>query len=308
MTKLPYRLLFPFILQIFFSSAQAAIFTADDDLIGEVTYYRVKENDNFYEIARQFDIGIVELLSANPGVDPELPEVGAELVITTSHILPETRVGVVMNLSELRLFYFAQNGEVMSFPIGIGMDGWQTPTGATSIVRKRKNPAWIPPKSIRGEIPDLPEIIPAGPDNPMGQYALNLAWVNYIIHGTNRPYSVGKRSSHGCIRLYPEDIAVLFGAIEVGTPVTVIDTPYKLGWKGDRLFLEITPTQAQADAIVLHHPRIPQPLPEISDVIEKRAGENTEINWVAVGEAVLEQSGIPVEIGKRHPAPLFQHW
>ena len=280
-------------------SAQAELFAPEGDIIGEVTYYRVAEKDNLYEIARRFDIGIVELLSANPGIDLWLPEVRTELMITTSHILPEIRTGIVINLSEFRLFYFAPDGKVMSFPIGIGMEGWQTPTGATTITLKRKNPAWIPPESIREETPDLPEIIPSGPDNPMGQYALNLGLVNYIIHGTNRPYSIGKRSSHGCIRLYPEDIAVLFKAVEVGTPVTIIDTPYKLGWKDDRLFLEVTPTQEQADAIAHQHQPAPHPLPEISDAIQKKAGENTKINWEAVGEAILRQSGIPVEIGQK---------
>ena len=171
--------------------------------------------------------------------------------------------------------------------------------------KRRFNPAWVPPASIREEDPELPEMIPAGAENPLGQYALSLGWQNYVIHGTNRPHSVGKRSSHGCVRLYPEDIAQLFKAVEVGTQVTVIDTPYKLGWKGNQLFLEVTPTQAQTDFIVQNQHPMLQPLPEISDIIQKKAGENTRINWEAVGEALVRQNGIPVVIGEK--AASMQH-
>jgi L,D-transpeptidase ErfK/SrfK len=286
-------------------SVWAGTFVPEGDVIGEVTTYRVTQEDNLYDIAQRFDIGIVELLAANPDIDREALEEGAELVITSSHLLPEPRKGIVLNLSELRLFYFAKDGSVMSFPLGIGKEGWQTPVGETSIVLKRRNPAWVPPASIREEDPELPEMIPAGAENPLGQYALSLGWQNYVIHGTNRPHSVGKRSSHGCVRLYPEDIAQLFKAVELGTQVTVIDTPYKLGWKGNQLFLEVTPTQAQTDFIVQNQHPMLQPLPEISDIIQKKAGENTRINWEAVGEALVRQNGIPVVIGEK--AASMQH-
>jgi L,D-transpeptidase ErfK/SrfK len=194
---------------------RAATFVSEGDLVGAVTYYQVEEKDNLYEIARRHDIGIVELLAANPGVDPWMPEEGTELTITTAHILPTTpHEGIVINLSELRLFYYAKNGQVMTFPIGIGQEGWQTPLGKSTIVKKRKNPVWIPPDSIREENPELPEIVPAGPDNPLGEHAIYLGWRKFLIHGTNRPYGIGKRSSHGCIRLYPEDIEILFNTVD----------------------------------------------------------------------------------------------
>lgn len=278
-------------------SLPAATFSIAGDLIGKPTYYHVVEKDNLYEIARRFDIGIIELLAANPNVDPWMPEEGTALAITTTHILPEVRTGIVINLSELRLFYFTEDGTVMTFPIGIGMEGWQTPTGTTSIAKKRKDPAWIPPQSIRDEDPSLPEIMPAGPDNPLGQYALNLKWQRFIIHGTNRPYGVGKRSSHGCIRLYPEDIAQLFDGVEEGTPVTVIDEPYKLGWQGDKLYLEVVPTQWQADIIAQYHRPIPLAIPEIYDAIKAKAGEAFKLNQDAVEEAVRKRHGLPVLIG-----------
>lgn len=300
------RGLAPFFFLLFATALQAATFTADGDLLGDVTHYRVGKKDNLYEIARRFDLGIVELLAANPGIDPWIPKEGTDLILPTGHILPDAvHAGIVINLAALRLFYFNQDGSVMSFPIGIGMEGWQTPTGTTSIVMKRAHPAWIPPASIREVEPDLPEIIPAGPDNPLGLRALNLGWQNYIIHGTNRPFGIGKRSSHGCIRLYPEDIEVLFNAVQEGTQVTVIDAPYTLGWKGDELYLEVTPTQKQADTIAQYQRPPPQIIPELYDVIYKKAGDETDINWDAVGDAVLKRSGTPTLIGKKRSGYFF---
>ena len=133
----------------------------------------------------------------------------------------------------------------------------------------------------------------------MGNYALNLGWPSYAIHGTNRPYGIGKRSSHGCIRLYPEDIEVLFNAVSVGMPVTVIDTPYKLGWRDDTLYLEVTPTQVQADIIAEYRRPFPSAIDEIHDAVRNAAGENTQIDWYAVEEAATKRSGIPTAIGER---------
>lgn len=278
----------------------AAVYPLQSDVVGQVGSYIVRHDDNLYEIARRFDIGIVELLAANPGTDPWQPLPGSQLILTTRHVLPEAeRQGIVINLSELRLFYYPGNGTVMTFPIGIGKEGWQTPTGSTLIAKKRKNPSWIPPTSIREEKPDLPEIIPPGPENPLGAHALNLGWPGYVIHGTNRPYGIGKRSSHGCIRLYPEDISLLFDKVKEGTPVTIIDTPYKLGWQGNGLFLEITPTQQQADAIAEYHRPASVSIPEIYEAIRMKAQQEIEIYWYEVDQAIAHRSGIPLLIGKK---------
>lgn len=278
--------------------AHAATYTPQGDLIGEVSHYTVRNEDNLYEIARRFDLGIVEILAANPGVDPWQPKPGTKLTLTMQHVLPPVRTGIVLNLSELRMFYFRPDGSVMIFPIGIGREGWQTPTGVTSITRKRKDPAWIPPPSIRKENPALPEIVPAGPENPLGAYALNLGWPGYVIHGTNRPYGIGKRSSHGCIRLYPEDIETLFSAVETGTPVTVIDTPYKVGWKGDTLYLEVTQTQEQADIIAAYGDPACHAMPEIYDAVREAAGM-AAVDWYTVEQTMVQQNGIPTAIGKK---------
>lgn len=282
------------------SSVSAATYRPNGDIVGEVSYYTVHQEDNLYEIARRHDIGIVELLAANPGVDPWTPPEGTKLTLTTVHLLPPVREGIVLNLSELRLFYFTKNGDVMTFPIGIGREGWQTPLGVTTVVRKRQNPSWVPPASIREENPDLPDMIPPGPDNPLGSYALYLGWERLLIHGTNRPYGIGKRSSHGCVRLYPEDIERLFDAVAVDTKVTVIDTPYKLGWHHDRLFLEVTPTQQQTDVIANYRRPFPLSIPELYDAIHRDVGDSAYIDWYAVDEAVSAHNGIPVAIGKRY--------
>ena len=267
----------------------------EGDVVGAVTRYEIKAKDTLYGVARQFDLGIVELLAANPGIDPWLPKPGTELIVPAAHVLPAgIRQGIVINLSELRLFYFHDPQAVMTFPVGIGMEGWPTPTGTTRVVKKRENPSWRPPDSMRQEDPGLPEVVAPGPDNPLGAYALNLDWPGYIIHGTNRPYGIGKRSSHGCIRLYPEDIAVLFNLVEEGTPVTVIDVPYKLGWRRNKLFLEVPPTQQQADKIVQHKQPELYDIPEVYYAVQQAAGGQVRINWRAVKDAVIWRTGIPV--------------
>lgn len=282
--------------------ACASTHAVHGDVIGEITYYQAKADDNLYAVARRFDIGIVEILAANPGVDPWSPPPGERLKITTAHILPPgKREGIVINLSELRLFYYPDPYTVMTFPIGIGREGWQTPIGTTTIIQKREKPAWMPPASIRKEKPELPEMIPAGPDNPLGDYAMDTGWIGYVIHGTNRPNGVGSRSSHGCIRLYPEDIATLFEAVSEGTPVTVIDTPYKLGWQGDKLYLEVTPTQGQSDIIAEYKEPEPASIPDIYQAIERIASDGTVIDWYVLEQTVIRHDGIPAVIAMRGP-------
>jgi L,D-transpeptidase ErfK/SrfK len=279
--------------------APAEAFTPAGDVIGVPSYYEVQEGDNLYALARKLDLGIVELLAANLDVDPWAPEEGMRLTLSTAHVLPSVpRKGLVLNLAELRLFYFAEDGTVYSYPVGIGREGWQTPVGVTTIRKKRENPVWIPPASIRAENPDLPKLVPAGPDNPMGAYALDLAWKRYAIHGTNKPGGIGLRSSHGCIRLYPEDIAELFQMVKEGTPVMVVDAPYKLGWREDALFLEVTPTQKQSDFIAEYRQPDTEKFPGMHEAIRQAAGD-AEIHWDVVEEAAAAHNGLPVIIARR---------
>lgn len=201
--------------------ASASIFSIEGDTVGVAARYSAAAGENIYDIARRFDLGFLELAKANPDVDLLHLRKGTEIFLPTAYTLPRVREGIVIDLSALRLFYFDGPGKVYTFPVSVGKTGWVTPLGTTKVTRKKKDPAWIPPESIRKEDPALPAIVPAGPDNPLGLRALYLAWPGYAIHGTNRPSSIGKRVSHGCIRLYPEDIALLFEIVKPGTPVTI---------------------------------------------------------------------------------------
>lgn len=280
--------------------ARAEIVTPDGDVFGIITLHEIAPEENLYTLARRSNMGIVEMLAANPGLDPWLPPPGHQVTLTGMHLLPPgPREGIVINLSELRLFYYLADGDVMTFPIGIGREGWQTPLGVTTVLRKRKDPAWTPPLSIRAKDPDLPALVPAGPDNPLGQYAFYLGFQSVLIHGTNRPYGVGKRSSHGCIRLYPEDIELLFDKVKIGTKVTIIDEPLKLGWRDNRLYMELSPTQEQADWIAEYRQPVNMTTPEIYDKIAAFAGKDTSINWYEVERAIQRRDGIPTAIGTR---------
>ncbi len=278
--------------------SKASTYLIDSDIVGINTYYTVMQEDNFYALARRYNIGIIELISANPGMDPWVPEPETVIKIPTIHILPEKslRKDIVINLPELRLYYFQNEKVVMTFPIGIGREGWQTPVGKTKIIQKRKNPSWTPPQSIREENPGLPLVVPPGPDNPMGEYALSLALSGIAIHGTNRPYGIGVRSSHGCIRMYPEDIEQLFDVVNIGTQVTIIDQSYVLGWKNDILFLEVTPTQEQTDEIYEYKETRKLNWLEIYGAIASITGTEQGVDWSLVEKAIAEHSGTPIPI------------
>lgn len=271
------------------------------DLIGRVYYYYAKYEDTFVDIARKHNLGYTELIAANPGVDPWLPGKGKKLTLPMAHLLPAAeRKGVVLNLSDLRLYYFVPDkDQVLTFAIGIGDEGWLTPKGTTKIVRKKANPAWHVPASIRKEDPDLPAVVPPGPDNPLGTRAIYLGWPSYLIHGTNTPRGVGRRVSHGCVRLYPEGIEQLFELVGPDTQVRIVDQPVKLGWvKGD-LVLEVHPSQNQTDQLEEKGKFIPEPLPELEYRIMKAAGNQADrLDWEVIRRAEKERSGIPTRIFK----------
>src|SRR5512143_3593830 len=228
-------------------------FTIDpmDDAVGTVQVIRARDEDTLSDIARRFNVGYEELVAANPGVDPWLPGAGTEIVIPTEFVLPDAkRQGVVINLPAMRLFYFprAKPGEpqrVITHPIGIGRVGWMTPEGSTTVVSKTEAPAWVPTPAIRKEHAadgdPLPKVVPPGPDNPMGTHVLRLGWPEYAIHGTDKPPSIGLRGTHGCLRMYPEDIVGIYDAVPVGTPVTVVNQPYLVGWHGSTLMMQTYP-------------------------------------------------------------------
>jgi len=226
-----------------------------EDAVGELQIARAGGEDTFVEFARSYDLGFDELRDANPGVDPWLPGEGKSIVLPTRFVLPDApREGIVLNVATKRLFYYPPvvDGEarvVETYPIGIGREDWATPTGATTVVARTRDPVWFVPASIRREHAEmgdpLPAQVPPGPDNPLGSRVLQLGLPGYLIHGTNKPGGVGMRVSHGCVRLYPEDIELLYDRIPVGTPVSIVNQPLVLGRSGNDLLLEAHPPLAE---------------------------------------------------------------
>jgi len=223
-------------------------FMEGQDIVGQVQVVRARYEDTFVDFARAYGLGYDDLVAANPDVDPWLPGEGTAVVLPTRFVLPlAPRRGLVLNIASKRLFYYPPvvDGEprvVETFPIGIGRAGWATPTGITTVVSMARDPVWFVPQSVRAEHQaagdPLPRRVPPGPDNPLGRYVLGLGIPGYLIHGTNKPAGVGMRISHGCVRLYPEDIEYLFDQVEVGTPVRIVNQPYLFGWDDTDLYLE----------------------------------------------------------------------
>lgn len=218
------------------------------DVVGVVQVVTTGKDDTLTDIARRFNVGYEEIVRANPKVDPWLPGEGREIIVPSQFILPDApHTGLVINIPAMRIFYYppVKRGErqvVLTHPIGIGKVGWRTPEGVTKIVRRQKDPTWRVPESVRKEHhengDDLEPVIGPGPDNPLGKYAFYLQWPSYLIHGTNKPAGVGLRSSHGCIRLYPEDIEQFFTLVPVGTQVRVVNQPFVFGWRDGQLYMQ----------------------------------------------------------------------
>jgi len=202
----------------------------------------------------------------------------------------------------MRLYYFEEPGAAPeSYPIAIGREGRNTPLGTTQVVRKTENPTWYPPASIRAEKPELPPVVPPGPDNPLGAYALYLGWPAYLIHGTNKPWGIGRQASAGCIRMYPEDIERLFARVPVGTTVTVVNQPVKIAWIGDELFVEVHPTDTQAAQLELKGTfdaaESGQTIANIVARVRHAAGkEEDRLDYQTILKAALERRGYPVQV------------
>ena len=267
--------------------------------IGRLQNYTARREDTLLDIARNFDIGYTEIVIANPGIDPWLPGEGRTVTIPAFFLLPNApRQGIVVNILKQRLFFFPPDGKtVETYPIGVGGEGRSTPLGVTRIVRKQPHPAWYPPPSILAEDPELPKVVPPGPDNPMGDFALYLGWPTYTIHGTDKPYGIGRNSSHGCLRLYPEDIEQLFREVPVGTQVRVVSEEAEWAWIDNELYLAIFPTKEQTDEIDIGHRVAPVPPDGLKERLAQMAGEQaSRIDWELVEELGRERSGIPTQI------------
>jgi L,D-transpeptidase ErfK/SrfK len=279
-----------------------------DEVVGEVQVTHVQGEDTLPDIARRFNLGYEEVVRANPGVDPWLPGEGREIVLPTQFVLPDApREGLVINLAQLRVFYYPKTKEgetqtVITHPIGIGKVGWSTPEGTTKVTGKAKNPTWFPPSSVRKEHAEagdpLPAKVPPGADNPLGAHMMTLGWPSYLIHGTNKPYGVGLRSSHGCMRFYPEDIAQLFDEIPIGTKVTVVNQPFNFGWHHDAMYVQVFPILEDDER---EHPKAADTLlnATISDETWSRIKQHgVSIDMDLVNAMIAQPRGIAMPVSK----------
>jgi len=295
------------------SSANATIYTLakpEDTVVGQDQTVVTVYEDTLYALAAKFSLGSEELIRVNPGVDPWLPGAGKQLIVPGRHILPPgPHEGIVVNLPEHRLYYYPKPKrggpiEVITYPVSIGKMDWRTPLGLTRVIQKQKDPTWFPPESVRKEHAEagdpLPPKVGPGPDNPLGAYAMRLAAGNgtYLIHGTNNPIAVGLAVTHGCIRMYPDDVAALFPLIPVGTPVRLINEPVKVAWVDGELLLEAhAPVDAQGQSF---EPEIE----EFSALLKAAVGETTvAIHWDYAREVLQKANGVIATVGLEAELP-----
>ncbi len=280
---------------------------ADVDIIGEVKTVKVREGETLLDIGRRYGVGYEEMRQANPGVDMWVPEPGTEITLPLRRILPSgPREGIVLNVAEMRLYYYppAAKGApatVETYPVSIGRMDWKTPLGVTKIVAKQKNPVWYLTENIkkewRADGRNPPDFIPPGPDNPLGEHVLRLGLPTYLIHGTNNPWGIGMRVTHGCVRMYPEDIASLYDRVPVNTTVRIINEPVKVGWFAGQLYVEVHQELEE------NQPGTGQP-ELVKSVVEKVAAEldrfsDVRVDYQRIRRAASERMGIPVVISRQ---------
>ena len=274
-----------------------------DDVIGTPFYVKSSREGTLLDIARANGFGFDDMRHANPRVDMWVPPDGGNVLIPNRFVLPDApREGIVLNLAEKRLYFFppGEDGTVYSYPISIGREGHTTPVGRFHILSKKESPSWRPPGWLRAEREaegrPIPAVVPPGPDNPLGDYALRLSDPSYLIHGTNRPWGMGMAVSAGCIRLYPEDIAHLFPRVETQTRVTIVDQAYKLGWLEGGLYLEV-------------HRDEDTPVQGAREIIGQELAQDPSVfvDWSAVARVRDENAGLPQLVGGRDALANWHH-
>ncbi len=275
----------------------------EQTMVGELASVDSRANDTLSDLARHYGLGYNDIALANAHLDPWTLTDQQPVLLPLQFIVPEApRKGIVLNLANMRMFYFPKNqtNSLLTYPVGIGRDGWNTPLGTTQIVAKKANPEWTVPESIHREHQELgdplPKVIRSGPDNPLGKYAMPLGISGYLIHGTNKPYGIGMQVSHGCVQLYPEDIEALFNKVDVGTPVRIVHQPYLIAWERDMLYLEAhKPLEKWAK-------QEKQLQKEARKKLEKIADEHhAEIDWPRVDTVLQRADGIPVPVSQQSP-------
>jgi len=262
-------------------------YSANKTVVGAIRHHVVAPKETLLDIARHFDLGYLEITRPYPDMDPWNPDPGQNLVIPTQWILPSTQLhGIVINLPEMRLYhFFPKISMVATYPVGIGDIGWETPGAVARVIDRQVDPTWTVPMSLRAKYGTTS--IPPGSDNPLGKYWIGLSLKGYGIHGTNFPWGVGRLVSHGCIRLYPEDIAILFKNVSLNTPVEIVYESVKMGIRDNNIFIEV-------------YPDIYKKIPDIRTQTIHRLHELGWLRSVSVSkvnDALDKQSGVPVRVG-----------
>ncbi|KAA1174238.1 L,D-transpeptidase family protein [Marinobacter salinexigens] len=281
-------------------SPRVPTFEIHGDLAGELRAMKTHYEDTFAAIGNRIAMGFLELVKANPGIDPWLPGEGTTITLPMQYVMPDARrEGIVINLAEYRLYYFTDNG-VQVYPVGVGTEENPSPLTKATVTMPLESPAWYPPASIRAEYERsgefLPKMIPAGPNNPLGTHALLLSEKGYLIHGTNKKFGVGMAVSHGCFRMYNEDISRFVYQVPKGTPVQVVRDPIKIGLSGGEVWLEVhrpDDDYPAEDREALWQ----QALQEVEAFRARHPG--IEVQRQAIELAVDQADGIPTMVGEQ---------
>ena len=297
-----------------------------EDVVGQVQVIKAQYEDSFADLGEKYELGYSEMIAANPGVDAWLPvkRKGEEtdVVLPTQFVLPPgKREGIVINLAEYRLYYFPKDRDVVyTFPLGIGREGWGSPVGTTKITAKTPNPTWTPPASIKAEHArngdPLPNVVPAGPDNPLGPFKFTLGMPGYLIHGSNAKFGIGTGTSHGCFRMFNKNVLQMASMVPVGTPVRIINEPYKIGVSGGKVYLELhQPLNVSDGSLVAVGAPSAASIEELNErynavmnAVLKRPDlkDTIQIDRDKAWEVVRAETGVPTEVGFDISAPAGQ--